>query len=113
MTRVAALLQAAECDGLLLTEPENVAWLTSGLTPRGLRGRPPAGAWAGGGRPPGGPPAPPGRSTNRRGKGPGRPAPACCPAASSRCPSGGRPPAGRACTATTASPALRSTATPS
>jgi Xaa-Pro aminopeptidase len=34
--RVAALLKESECDGLLLLEPENVAWLTSGLTPRGL-----------------------------------------------------------------------------
>jgi Xaa-Pro aminopeptidase len=36
MARVATLLKEAECEGLLLLEPENVAWLTSGLTPRGL-----------------------------------------------------------------------------
>jgi Xaa-Pro aminopeptidase len=34
--RVAALLKDVDCEGLLLLEPENVAWLTSGLTPRGL-----------------------------------------------------------------------------
>ena len=36
MARVGALLKEVECDGLLLMEPENVAWLTSGLTPRGV-----------------------------------------------------------------------------
>ncbi len=36
MAHVAKLLHELECDGLLLLEPENVAWLTSGLTPRGL-----------------------------------------------------------------------------
>ena len=34
--RVGTLLKEVECEGLLLLEPENVAWLTSGLTPRGL-----------------------------------------------------------------------------
>jgi Xaa-Pro aminopeptidase len=34
--RVAALLREAGCEGLLLFEPENVAWLTGGLTSRGL-----------------------------------------------------------------------------
>jgi Xaa-Pro aminopeptidase len=34
--RVAALLREAGCDGLLLFEPENFAWLTSGATGRGL-----------------------------------------------------------------------------
>jgi Xaa-Pro aminopeptidase len=34
-TRVAALLQDAGCDGLLVTDPENFAWLTSGATVRG------------------------------------------------------------------------------
>jgi Xaa-Pro aminopeptidase len=34
--RVAALLQGAGCEGLLLFEPENVAWLTSGATARGV-----------------------------------------------------------------------------
>lgn len=33
--RVAELLREMECDGLLLLEPENVAWMTSGMTPRG------------------------------------------------------------------------------
>src|SRR5438552_11118004 len=33
--RVAALLQEAGCDGLLVLEPENFAWLTSGATVRG------------------------------------------------------------------------------
>jgi hypothetical protein len=35
MGRVAALLQAVGCEGLLLLEPENIAWLTSGATRRG------------------------------------------------------------------------------
>ena len=34
--RVAALLQAVECEGLLLSEPDNFAWLTSGAVARGL-----------------------------------------------------------------------------
>lgn len=34
--RVAALLQELECDGLLVLEPENVAWLTSGAGARGV-----------------------------------------------------------------------------
>jgi Xaa-Pro dipeptidase len=34
--RVAALLQAVGCEGLLLFEPENLAWLSSGATIRGL-----------------------------------------------------------------------------
>jgi hypothetical protein len=34
--RVAALLQEVGCEGLLVQEPENVAWLTSGATPRGV-----------------------------------------------------------------------------
>ncbi len=34
--RAAALLQAVGCEGLLLFEPENIAWLTSGATVRGL-----------------------------------------------------------------------------
>ena len=34
--RVASLLQAAGCEGLLLSEPENFAWLTSGAVARGL-----------------------------------------------------------------------------
>jgi Xaa-Pro dipeptidase len=33
---VAALLQEAGCDGLLVLEPENFTWLTSGATPRGI-----------------------------------------------------------------------------
>jgi Xaa-Pro aminopeptidase len=33
---VAGLLKEVDCEGLLLLEPENVAWLTSGLAPRGL-----------------------------------------------------------------------------
>jgi Xaa-Pro aminopeptidase len=33
--RVAALLQEAGCDGLLVLEPENLAWLTSGAVARG------------------------------------------------------------------------------
>ena len=33
--RVATLLREHECDGMLLIEQENVAWLTSGATPRG------------------------------------------------------------------------------
>ncbi len=32
----AALLQAVGCEGLLLFEPENLAWLSSGATVRGL-----------------------------------------------------------------------------
>jgi len=35
MTQVADLLQQVNCDGLLLLEPENFAWLTSGGTARG------------------------------------------------------------------------------
>jgi Xaa-Pro dipeptidase len=34
--RVAALLQEADCDGLLILEPENLAWLTSGAVSRGI-----------------------------------------------------------------------------
>jgi Xaa-Pro aminopeptidase len=34
--RVAALLRELGREGLLLLEPENVAWLTSGATPRGV-----------------------------------------------------------------------------
>ncbi|MBY0523013.1 MAG: hypothetical protein K2R98_06425 [Gemmataceae bacterium] len=34
--QVRALLKDLECDGLLLLEPENVAWMTSGLSPRGI-----------------------------------------------------------------------------
>jgi Xaa-Pro dipeptidase len=33
---VAGLLQEAGCDGLLVLEPENFTWLTSGATPRGV-----------------------------------------------------------------------------
>jgi Xaa-Pro aminopeptidase len=33
---VASLLQEAQSDGLLIVEPENFAWLTSGATPRGI-----------------------------------------------------------------------------
>jgi Xaa-Pro aminopeptidase len=33
--RVGALLQTVGCEGLLLFEPENLAWLTSGATARG------------------------------------------------------------------------------
>ena len=36
MGRVAALLQGSGCEGLLLLEPENVAWLTSGAAARGV-----------------------------------------------------------------------------
>ena len=36
MTLVAALLRDVQCDGLLLLEPENIAWLTSGAVSRGL-----------------------------------------------------------------------------
>jgi Xaa-Pro dipeptidase len=35
MARVAALLQEVNCEGLLLLEPENLAWLTSGAVARG------------------------------------------------------------------------------
>jgi Xaa-Pro aminopeptidase len=35
VVRVAALLKEVGCDGLLLLEPENFAWLTSGATSRG------------------------------------------------------------------------------
>jgi Xaa-Pro aminopeptidase len=35
-TRVAELLQETECDGLLVLEPENFAWLTSGGNVRSL-----------------------------------------------------------------------------
>ena len=34
--RVAALLRELDRDGLLLLDPENVSWMTSGATPRGL-----------------------------------------------------------------------------
>jgi Xaa-Pro aminopeptidase len=34
--RVAALLQEVGCEGLLLLEPDNFSWLTSGATPRGV-----------------------------------------------------------------------------
>jgi Xaa-Pro aminopeptidase len=40
--RVAALLEEVECKGLLILEPENIAWLTSGGT---LRGDLDPGAW--------------------------------------------------------------------
>jgi Xaa-Pro aminopeptidase len=33
---VAALLQEVGCEGLLVLDPENFAWLTSGATPRGV-----------------------------------------------------------------------------
>jgi Xaa-Pro dipeptidase len=33
--QVAALLQEVGCEGLLVLEPENFAWVTSGATPRG------------------------------------------------------------------------------
>jgi Xaa-Pro aminopeptidase len=36
MARVTALLHEADCEGLLLLEPENFAWLTSGATARYL-----------------------------------------------------------------------------
>jgi Xaa-Pro aminopeptidase len=36
LQRIAPLLQDVGCDGLLLLEPENVAWLTSGAVLRGL-----------------------------------------------------------------------------
>jgi Xaa-Pro aminopeptidase len=36
MGRVAALLAEVGCEGLLLLEPENLAWLTSGATARGI-----------------------------------------------------------------------------
>ena len=36
MGRVAALLKEVGCEGLLLLEPENVAWLTSGAAARGV-----------------------------------------------------------------------------
>jgi Xaa-Pro aminopeptidase len=36
MARVNALLQDVGCDGLLLLEPENFAWLTSGAVARGM-----------------------------------------------------------------------------
>lgn len=35
MTQVATLLGETACDGLLLLEPENFSWLTSGAMPRG------------------------------------------------------------------------------
>lgn len=35
-TQVAGLLQAAGCDGLLILEPQNFAWLTSGASARGV-----------------------------------------------------------------------------
>src|SRR5437660_287361 len=34
--RVAGLLREVGCDGLLVLEPANFAWLTSGATPRGI-----------------------------------------------------------------------------
>jgi Xaa-Pro aminopeptidase len=34
--RLAALLQEIKCEGLLVLEPENVAWLTAGATARGI-----------------------------------------------------------------------------
>src|SRR5207248_708172 len=34
--RIAALLQDIGCEGLLLLEPENFSWLTSGGAPRGV-----------------------------------------------------------------------------
>src|SRR5208282_5354605 len=34
--RVAALLAEVGCEGLLVFEPENLAWLTSGATARGI-----------------------------------------------------------------------------
>jgi Xaa-Pro aminopeptidase len=34
--KIAALLQEAGCDGLLVTDPDNFAWLTGGGTPRGI-----------------------------------------------------------------------------
>jgi Xaa-Pro aminopeptidase len=34
--RVAALLQQVGCEGVLLLEPENFGWMTSGATPRGV-----------------------------------------------------------------------------
>jgi Xaa-Pro aminopeptidase len=36
MAHVAQLLQEVGCDGLMLLEPENFAWLTGGATPRGV-----------------------------------------------------------------------------
>ncbi len=36
MTHVAGLLQESSCDGLLLLDQDNVAWLTSGATARGI-----------------------------------------------------------------------------
>jgi Xaa-Pro aminopeptidase len=36
MGRVGSLLQEVGCEGLLVLEPENLAWLTSGATARGL-----------------------------------------------------------------------------
>ncbi len=36
MARVAAMLQDVSCEGLLVLEPENIAWLTSGATARHL-----------------------------------------------------------------------------
>jgi Xaa-Pro aminopeptidase len=36
MARVAQLLQEVGCDGLMLLQPENFSWLTSGATPRGI-----------------------------------------------------------------------------
>ena len=35
-TAVARLLRSVDCDGLLVLEPENFAWLTSGATARGV-----------------------------------------------------------------------------
>jgi Xaa-Pro aminopeptidase len=34
--RIAALLQELQCEGVLLLEPENIAWLTSGAVARGV-----------------------------------------------------------------------------
>src|SRR4051812_42707475 len=36
MTHVASVLQENSCDGLLLLDPGNVAWLSSGATSRGV-----------------------------------------------------------------------------
>ena len=35
--RIAALLDEFGCDGLLVLEPENFAWLTSGASARGVQ----------------------------------------------------------------------------
>src|SRR5262249_12546635 len=36
MTRVASILQETNCEGLLLLDPDNVSWLTSGAMSRGI-----------------------------------------------------------------------------